>query len=73
VLRRLDQDAAHASSNFLINLIEVICGVEFAREYRFDQYVVARLYDPHQAVLAEVLITRLAAGELIYVTRGSNG
>jgi hypothetical protein len=61
--RRLREHAAHQSSNFLMNLAEVIFGVEFGDKYHLDQYVVARLYAPYQAVLAEILITRLAGGE----------
>jgi hypothetical protein len=61
--RRLHEHAAHQSSNFLMNLTEVILGLEFGNKYHLDQYVVARLYAPYQAVLAEILITRLAGGE----------
>jgi hypothetical protein len=61
--RRLREHAAHQSSNFLMNLTEVILGLEFGDKYHLDQYVVARLYAPYQAVLAEILITRLAGGE----------
>jgi hypothetical protein len=60
--RRLHEHATHQSSNFLMNLAEVICGIEFPDRFHFDQYVVARLHAPQQAVLAEVLLTRLGSG-----------
>jgi hypothetical protein len=60
--RRLAEHKAQYNSNFLMNLIEVICNIEFRDRFHFDQYIVAKLDDVHQAVMAEVILTRLASG-----------
>jgi hypothetical protein len=65
--RRLGEHKAHYNSNYLMNLIEVICNIEFPDRFHFDQYIIAKLYDPQQAILAEVMLTRLASG---YVPSG---
>jgi hypothetical protein len=46
-----------------MHLIEAICHVEFPNKFHWDQYVVARLYDPPQAPVGEILLSRLADGE----------
>jgi hypothetical protein len=60
--RRLAEHKAQYNSNFLMNLIEVICNIEFPDRFHFDQYIVAKLDDVSQAVMAEVMLTRLASG-----------
>jgi hypothetical protein len=65
--RRLGEHKGHYNSNYLMNLIEVICNIEFPDRFHFDQYIIAKLYDPQQAILAEVMLTRLASG---YVPSG---
>jgi hypothetical protein len=60
--RRLAEHKAQYNSNFLMSLIEVICNIEFPDRFHFDQYIVAKLDHAHEAVMAEVILTRLASG-----------
>lgn len=64
---RLEQHRKHNSSNFLMNLIQAICGVEFVSKFTLDQYVVARLWEAEQATVGEIIVTRIADG---YVDSG---
>ncbi|KAF2444390.1 hypothetical protein P171DRAFT_521728 [Karstenula rhodostoma CBS 690.94] len=64
---RLQQHRCHTSSNWLMNLIEAICEEAFNSRFHLAQFVVARLFAPAQASVAEILVTRLAEG---YITSG---
>jgi ribosomal protein L33 len=66
---RLQQHRCHTSSNWLMNLIEAICEEAFHSQFHLAQFVVARLFAPAQASVAEILVTRLAEGTFIRVWR----
>lgn len=60
--QRLMEHRCHRSSNFIMNVVEAICDIEFPDKFHLDQYVVAALFAPPQASVAEILLTRLADG-----------
>ena len=62
-MRRLLEHRCHRSSNFLMNLVEAICAVEYGDTFHLSQYVVTPLFKAQQASLAEIIITRLADGK----------
>lgn len=66
--RRLREHQAHRNSNFLMNLIQAVCEVEFNSKFRLDQYIVARLCKAEQAQVGEAILTRLADG---YISSGA--
>ena len=62
VQRRLREHIAHHNSNFLMNLADTICGIEFPGQFHFSQFIVALQYAPEQGATAEILLTCLASG-----------
>ncbi|MCJ1247196.1 hypothetical protein MMC30_004410 [Trapelia coarctata] len=52
----------HPSSNYIMNLVEAICQVLWRDKFKMTQFVIFRIFNPPQAVAAEILFTRLAQG-----------
>jgi len=65
-LKRLDQHQKHQSSNYLMNLTEAICKVEFP-DFFIKQFVVFHIFDVTHAMFGEIIISRLAQA---YVSHG---
>jgi hypothetical protein len=63
---RLDQYAKHNSSNYLMNLTDAICRLEFP-SYRIRQYVVHHIVHYTHAMYDEILASRVS---LAYTTQG---
>ncbi|KAF1952682.1 hypothetical protein CC80DRAFT_495194 [Byssothecium circinans] len=61
--RRLREHRTHAdNTNFLLTLIHSICEVGFGDIFHIDQYVISLLDMPSQAVIMEIILTRLVSG-----------
>ncbi|PPJ55249.1 hypothetical protein CBER1_04257 [Cercospora berteroae] len=58
---RLDCHAKHRGSNFLMNMLEAILGLEGSR-YRIHQFVIHSCVAQDQVAIAEILFTRLNEG-----------
>ncbi|KAF2137336.1 uncharacterized protein K452DRAFT_111809 [Aplosporella prunicola CBS 121167] len=57
---RLAADAQHTSAKFLMNLVEAMCGVLFPNRYRVVQHPVYLIFEPQQAVMADLVLGQLA-------------
>ncbi|KAJ9640284.1 hypothetical protein H2199_005823 [Coniosporium tulheliwenetii] len=56
---RLQQHRNHASSNWLMCLIEALSEAQFQRRYWMHQYVVYYIWHPTQAIIGEVLFSKI--------------
>jgi hypothetical protein len=65
-LEQLGQQEKHDSSNYLMNLAEAICMVEFP-EYRIRGYILFHCFKPIHAHIGEILFSRLAQ---CYISNG---
>ncbi|KAF1984094.1 hypothetical protein K402DRAFT_465474 [Aulographum hederae CBS 113979] len=50
------------SSDWLMNLAEAICGVEWDEQYSIQTFVIYFIWDPPQAFIADILFTTIASG-----------
>ena len=59
---RNDQHSKHSSSNFLMDLVEAVCLVEFRQKYTMRYFVISLICQPDQAQCAEMLLTTITDG-----------
>ncbi|KAK7517303.1 hypothetical protein IWZ03DRAFT_359428 [Phyllosticta citriasiana] len=61
--RRLEDHAMHRNSNFILNLLEAICKVEYPHHgFRTFRYVVHKCWAPQQGWVGEILLNRIGLG-----------
>ncbi|KAI9878032.1 MAG: hypothetical protein M1830_002113 [Pleopsidium flavum] len=64
-VQRLASHRAHQNSNYIMNLVDAICRVLFHDRFHIEQYIIYHIFQPHQAVAAEVIFTRLGQGYIV--------